>query len=145
MLLLLVVAAVVAAVVHNNDSADVGNYTEKEEDIQHPDKTGNNVVAAFVAENMSVVVDVVTLLASSAIAWASAALRLEIVALVVVEEVVAVEVHDYYCPRRCMAIVVKAVEVCHDLSCWWMMCEERITHFFACHITRADTVCSPAG
>jgi hypothetical protein len=120
-LLLLVVAAVVAAVVRNNDSADVGNYTEKEEDIQHPDKTGNNVVAAFVAENMSVVVDVVTLIASSAIAWASAALRLEIVALVVVEEVVAVAVHDYYSLRRCMAIVVKAVEVCHDyLSCWWM-------------------------
>jgi hypothetical protein len=119
-LLLLVVAAVVAVVVvHNNNSADVGNYTEKEEDIHHPDKTGNNVVAAFVAENMSVVVDVVTLLLALAIVWASAALRLEIGAVVAVAEVVAVEVHDYYSPRRCMAIVVRAVEVCHDLSCWW--------------------------
>jgi hypothetical protein len=113
---LFLLVVVVVVVVRNNDSADVGNYTEKEEDI-HPDKTGNNVVvAAFVVENMSVVDDVVTLLAS-AIAWASAALRLEIVALVDMAEVVAVEVHDYYRPRRCMAIVVKAVEVCHDLSC----------------------------
>lgn len=91
---------VVVAVVHNSNSADVGNYTEKEENI-HPDKAGN-VVAA--------VADVVT--------GASAALQLEI-ALVAVAEV-AVEVHDDYyrvIPRRCMAIV-KAVEVCHDLSCW---------------------------
>ena len=68
---------------------------------------------------LSVVVDVVTLLLALAIVWASAALRLEIGAVVAVAEVVAVEVHDYYSPRRCMAIVVRAVEVCHDLSCWW--------------------------
>jgi uncharacterized BrkB/YihY/UPF0761 family membrane protein len=109
-LLLLVVVVVVvvvvaaAAVVHNSNSADVGNYTEKEENM-HPDKTGN--VVADVAENMSVV-DVVTLLASE-IVEASAALQLEI-ALVAVA-VVVVEVHDDYyrvIPRRCMAIV-KAV------------------------------------
>jgi len=106
LLLVVVVAAAAAAdvVVHNSNSADVGNYTEKEENM-HPDKTGN--VVAAVAENMSVV-DVVTLLAS-AIVEASAALQLEI-ALVAVA-VVAVEVHEI--PRRCMAIV-KAVEVYHD-------------------------------
>ena len=98
LLLLVVVVVAAAVVVHNSNSADVGNYTEKEENM-HPDKTGN--VVADVAENMSVV-DVVTLLAS-------AALQLEI-ALVAVA-VVAVEVQVI--PRRCMAIV-KAVEVCHD-------------------------------
>lgn len=108
-LLLPDIVVVVAAVVQIGNSADVGNYTEKKEDM-HSDKTGN--VVAAVAENMSVV-DVVTLLAS-AIAGASAALQLEI-ALVAAE--VVVEVHYCYrvIPKRCMAIV-KAVEVCHDLS-----------------------------
>ena len=99
LLLVVVVVVVAAAVVHNSNSADVGNYTEKEENM-HPDKTGN--VVAAVAENMPVV-DVVTLLAS-AIVEASAALQLEI-ALVAVA---VVEVHDDYyrvIPRRCMAIV----------------------------------------
>ena len=114
----LLLLVVVAVVVHNNDAAAdaVDNYTEKEENT-HPDKTGNAVAEYTSVAASALDVDVVTLLASSAIAPQSAALRAEIVLVTAAEVAV---VHDYReIPIRHMAIVkAEAGGVCHDLS-WW--------------------------